>query len=241
MESFANGAIIYDMLLPTAQPGPAAGKPAGKLAGLVRSLSAIPFLAAIPREGRQILDAAMDATITFGHAQWLLACVKFCSHFFPKETPEYLELSRKLRADAPSQAALDALYLKSVSELLQEDRVYEVLAKHLPLTAKMYENFKEIGMGLKEPFYNKALAAEVDASVSDTTARQILLTVLTFNAHLRMTNFFKDSAYPGWSKRHDDSDGGLMDSDSLNSAKRTSLTPEMATRMPKSEQDMREE
>merc|ERR1719183_3304537 len=56
-----------------------------------------------------------------------------------------------------------------------------------------------------------------------------------------MTNFFKDSAYPGWSKRHDDSDGGLMDSDSLNSAKRTSLTPEMATRMPKSEQDMREE
>merc|ERR1719174_1156640 len=167
MESFANGAIIYDMLLPTAQPGPAAGKPAGKLTGVVRSLSAIPFLAAIPREGRPILDAAMDATITFGHAQWLLACVKFCSHFFPKETPEYLELSRKLRADAPSQAALDALYLKSVSELLNEDRVYEAVAKHLSLTAKMYENFKESGMGLKEPFYNKALAAEVEAPAVD--------------------------------------------------------------------------
>jgi glutamate dehydrogenase len=220
MESFANGAIVYDMLLPT---GNAETLP--KLTGLVRSLSAIPFLAAIPREGRQILEAAMDATITFGHAQWLLACVKFCSHFFPKETPEYLELSRKLKADAPAQSALDALYLKSVSELLQEDRVYEVLAKHLSLTAKMYENFKEIGMGLKEPFYNKALAAEVEASVSDTTARQILLTVLTFNAHLRMTNFFKDSAYPGWSKQEE----------SVDSPARASLTPEMATRMAKFE------
>jgi glutamate dehydrogenase len=217
MESFANGAIIYDMLLPTGS-----SEKLSKLTSLVRSLSAIPCLAAIPREGRQILDAAMDATITFGHAQWLLACVKFCSHFFPKETPEYLELSRKLRADPISQAALDALYLKSVSELLQEDRVYEVLAKHLTLTAKMYENFKEIGMGLKEPFYNKALAAEVEASVSDTNDRQILLTVLTFNAHLRMTNFFKDTAYPGWSKL-DDSEG---------ENRRPSLTPEMATKMP---------
>jgi glutamate dehydrogenase/leucine dehydrogenase len=220
MESFANGAIIYDMLLPTGNT-----EKLSKLTGVVRSLSAIPFLAAIPREGREILDAAMDATISFGHAQWLLACVKFCSHFFPKETPEYLELSRKLRADAPSQAALDALYLKSVSELLQEDRVYEVLAKHLTLTAKMYENFKEIGMGLKEPFYNKALAAEVEASVSDTTARQILLTVLTFNAHLRMTNFFKDSAYPGWSKCYAASEGA----ESGESAGRRT-TPQMATR-----------
>jgi glutamate dehydrogenase len=222
MESFSNGAIIYDMYLPTGNP-----EKLSKLTSLIRSLSAIPFLAAIPREGQQILDAAMDATITFGHAQWLLACVKFCSHFFPKETPEYLELSRKLRADAIAQAALDALYLKSVSELLQEDRVYEVLAKHLSLTAKMYENFKEIGMGLKEPFYNKDLAAEVEACVSDMTARQILLTVLTFNAHLRMTNFFKDSAYPCWGKRSDDSEAG----ETGGSAERKALTPVLAARM----------
>jgi glutamate dehydrogenase len=143
-----------------------------------------------------------------------------------------LELSRKLRADAPSQAALDALYLKSVSELLQEDRVYEVLAKHLPLTAKMYENFKEIGMGLKEPFYNKALAAEVEACVSDTTARQILLTVLTFNAHLRMTNFFKDSAYPGWGKRCEDGADEPCDS---SKRRADSLTPLMQSRMPEFE------
>jgi glutamate dehydrogenase len=220
MESFANGAIIYDMLLPTGN-----AEKLSKLTGVVRSLSAIPFLAAIPREGRPILDAAMDATITFGHAQWLLACVKFCSHFFPKETPEYLELSRKLRADAPSQAALDALHLKSVSELLQEDRVYEVLAKHLSLTAKMYENFKEIGMGLKEPCYNKELAAEVEANVSDMTARQILLTVLTFNAHLRMTNFFKDSAYPGWGC--DNPEQGERGE----STRRASLTPLTASRV----------
>jgi glutamate dehydrogenase len=188
VESFANGAIVYDMQLPAGD--------GERLQAVVRSLSAISFLAAIPPEGRPILDAAMDARITFGHAQWMVAVAKFCAAFYPKESPEYLELRGKLRADPGAQADLDAMYLKSVSDKMQEDYVYEVLAKHLQWSKRLYEDFKQIGTGATEPFFNEVLAREIEERAHDANERCILLTALKFMSHLRCTNFFRDAAYP---------------------------------------------
>ena len=59
------------------------------------------------------------------------------------------------------EAALDELYLKTMSELIQEDRIYEVLAHNIDITKRAYDDFYDIANGLKQPFYNEELAREV--------------------------------------------------------------------------------
>jgi len=190
MESFANGAIIYEMDFPTNNWD--------NVKRIVETLATVPFLASIPKEGQVIVDLAMNGTITFGHAQWMIAATKFCFHFFPKETPEYLELREKVKHDTATSAALDELYLKTIGELIQEERIYQVFAEHHKLMRKMYDDFKRIGTGLQQPFHNKEIQAEINRSINDETNREILLQVLIFNASLRMTNVYKgtDAAEP---------------------------------------------
>jgi len=190
IESFANGSYFYTMTFPSHNMR--------AVHEVARTMATIPFLASSSESGRRVMDLAMKATITFGHAQFLIVFAKFCFHFYPKETPEYIELSQKFKDDAQSQAKLDELYLKTMGELLQEEKIFEVLAKEHAITRKIYDDFKAISAGTKEPFYNKEIAAEIERTFADQTTREILLQGLLFNSALLTTNTFKgEEAWTG--------------------------------------------
>jgi len=192
-ECFANGTVIFDMTFSSANMD--------GVRKIVATLPSVPFVSTVPKEGRAVLDLAMNSTITFEQAQWMIAVGKFCFHFFPKDTPGYLELCRRFKNDPEGQAHLDELYLKTMAELIQEEKIYEVLVQHIDITTKAYRDFHDIAKGIKDPFYNDELAKEIQATVHDQTARVVLSDcLLKFNTYLRMTNFFKSSAERAGSK-----------------------------------------
>merc|ERR1719446_525251 len=122
------------------------------------------------KEGQVIVDLAMNGTISFEQAQWILAVAKFCFHFYPKDTPEYLELCRRFQHDPEGQAALDELYLKTMAELIQEETIFRILAQYPSICKKAYKDFYDIATGAKKPFYNEALASEIRHVTTDPTA-----------------------------------------------------------------------
>jgi len=185
-ESFSNEIAIVEMTF--------SNKDAKGLKKVVPALGSVPFLSCMDETAHAIADLAMSSTISFEQAQWMVAVGKFCFHFYPKDTPEYRALCRRFRDDPAGQSALDDLYLKTISELIQEDKIYEVLLQYLPITQKAYQDFHDISRGIKQPFFNEDLANEIRSTVADQTARVILLDcVLKFNRYLRITNFFKTS------------------------------------------------
>jgi glutamate dehydrogenase len=190
-ECFANGVTIFDMNFSTQNMQ--------VVSNVVSTLPVVPFLGTIPKEGRIVVELAMNSSIPFEQAQWIIAVGKFCFHFYPKDTPGYLELCRRFKHDPEGQAHLDELYLKTMAELIQEERIYEVLVGYPKIVNQAYQDFVNIAKGHKEPFYNEELATEIRSTVTDQTARVILLDcLLKFNHYLRMTNFFKCSdARPG--------------------------------------------
>jgi len=186
-DTFANGAVLYDMKFRTSNMD--------GVTKLVSMLAWVPFLSSMPKEGRVISQLAMDGQITLAAAQWILGVGKFCFHFFPKDTPGYKALCIKFKHDPEGQAALDELYLKTMSELIQEEKIFEVLAQHIDITKRAFQDFENIAKGVKAPFYNEDIANEVRRTITDQTTRVILLDcLLNFNAHIRVTNFFKDAA-----------------------------------------------
>lgn len=189
--SFANGAFIMNMKFST-EDMDAVNK-------VISTLPTVPFLGAMTASDglndEVIVDLAMDGSISFEQAQWIGAVGKFCFHFFPKDTPEYLELCRRFKDDPEGQAALDELYLKTMSEIIQEEAIFRILAQHHKIVQLAYQDFHDIAKGIKKPFYNEELAQQIRHTVTDQTTRVILLDcLLKFNAFLRVTNFFKGSS-----------------------------------------------
>jgi glutamate dehydrogenase len=183
-DTFANGAVIYDLRFPTSDMV--------KVSNCISTLPFVPFIGSLGESAEVIVEMAMASQITFEQAVWILAVAKFCFHFYPKDTPEYIELCRRFRHDPEGQAALDELYLKTMSELIQEERIFEALAQNIEVTKKAYKDFYDIARGKKAPFYNEELAKEVRSTVTDQTSRVILLDcLLKFNAFIRLTNFYK--------------------------------------------------
>jgi glutamate dehydrogenase len=183
-DKFANGTVIYHLRFSSSNME--------AVKKVTSTLPLIPFLAAMSKESGCLMGLVMNGTITFQQAIWIVAVGKFCFHFYPKDTPEYIELSRRFKNDPEGQAALDNLYLKTISELIQEEKIYEVLTQYVNISKKAYQDFYDIANGVKKPFYNEELAKEIRSTVTDQTARVILLDcLLKFNAYLRLTNFFK--------------------------------------------------
>merc|ERR1719265_634874 len=132
MESFAmrvSGKVttIYEMTFKKSDDA--------KMQDVMTTLPAVPFLASVQGgPGQPVVDLAMNGEITFDHAQWLMAAAKFCFHFYPKESAEYVDLCKKFASDRGGQLLLDKIYLKSMGALITEYKIYEVLAQNHQFT-----------------------------------------------------------------------------------------------------------
>jgi len=207
VESFANGIMTYTVYFDSL---PASGMSPDNststftvpqvLANLSSTLRFIPHFKQTPGRSALAWNLVMQGKISPEHCIWLLALVKFCFSFFPRESAEYVDLANLLKNDEVALSKLEELHRQAVSERLTPENIYETFIKHVELTAMGFKDFEAIAKGVSKPFWNSQLEAKIQdtASESNTTSldRKILRTMLHFNANLLLTNFYKEHTAP---------------------------------------------
>eukprot|EP00927_Polykrikos_kofoidii_P043178 TRINITY_DN37229_c0_g1_i1.p1 TRINITY_DN37229_c0_g1~~TRINITY_DN37229_c0_g1_i1.p1 ORF type:complete len:1141 (-),score=172.66 TRINITY_DN37229_c0_g1_i1:118-3540(-) len=187
MEPFLNGVIVYSLFFPTAKEV--------DVKRLQRTIVHSSLLDVSPGGPAMVYQTVMAARISHEMGLYLLAAVKFVYAFFPKEqyAREYTQLHSVLQKDLVSQRNLESLYKLCMKELLSLERIYELVHRHLlpGLAAELFADFRRIAIGEAPPRYNHELDALIERQCSDQHDRQILCMFLTFNASIRLTNFFK--------------------------------------------------
>jgi len=184
LETFANGVLTYSIFFPSSKEE--------DVLRLKRTIMYATLLKAFPGKSERIYNSVMAGKITHEVGLYLLAAVKFAYAFFPKEqyAREYLTVHKVLEQDPASQRKLEALYKLCMRELLSTERIYDLLQRHLGLAAELFEDFRRIALGQAAPQLNSALASAIDVACTEPQDRQILRTVLAFNASVLLTNFF---------------------------------------------------
>eukprot|EP00927_Polykrikos_kofoidii_P061006 TRINITY_DN558_c0_g1_i2.p1 TRINITY_DN558_c0_g1~~TRINITY_DN558_c0_g1_i2.p1 ORF type:complete len:1155 (-),score=229.39 TRINITY_DN558_c0_g1_i2:80-3544(-) len=187
MESFLNGIIIYQMFFASAREE--------DMQNLQRAIMYSTILKEFPGASEVIYQGVMSSKVSHQVGLYLLSAVKFVYAFFPKEqyAPQYTEVHKMLGKDPGSQRKLESLYKLCMKELLSTERIYDLVQRHLlgPLGADIFADFRRIAMGEAPPRYNEELDARIEQACSDSQDRQILRMLLTFNAAIILTNFFK--------------------------------------------------
>merc|ERR1719450_466927 len=122
------------------------------------------LLKSFPGRSQLIFNCVMQAKISHEVGLYLLAAVKFVYAFFPKEryARQYTDLHKLLERDAASQRKLEELYKLCMKELMATERIYELASRHLPIGQHLFEDFRAIALGQKEPCFNEEIAAEID-------------------------------------------------------------------------------
>jgi len=182
VETFQNGVTCYHFYFENL--------PQQQLADCLRALQLVPHMKQSPLTHLFLENAiSSDALIYFGCA------AKFAFHFVEKDTPEYLDLASALAADPSKKEALDRLYLQAIQDLMTEERVLEVVQRHLGFCQRLYSDFKQIALGERQRFLNEDLAKQLEM-IRDETDAKVLRAMLTFNSHIRATNFFREGGTP---------------------------------------------
>jgi len=160
---------------------------------LERTLLYSTVLKAFPGRSEVIYHNVLQANISHEVGLYHLAAVKFAYAFFPTEryALQYTDVHNVLDQDPQSQNKLEALYKMCMKELLSAERTYNVVKRHLALAPNLFDDFRRIALDHKCPQFSEELVSMIDATCPEEQDRQILRMFLTFNASMRVTNFFK--------------------------------------------------
>eukprot|EP00993_Chasmostoma_nieuportense_P007313 NODE_80_length_3362_cov_39.792272_g74_i0.p1 GENE.NODE_80_length_3362_cov_39.792272_g74_i0~~NODE_80_length_3362_cov_39.792272_g74_i0.p1 ORF type:complete len:1087 (+),score=384.97 NODE_80_length_3362_cov_39.792272_g74_i0:46-3261(+) len=183
VETFQNGITCYTFYLDCQSKE--------AVDSCVRQLQLVPHLKQSPIAHLFPTNVLGGDTLIF-----LTSLVKFAFHFVKKETPEYLHLAQALSSEPRHKAKLDLLYLQAMTELLTEDRIFEVVLRYVEFCKTVFTDFKHIATGARLPYYNTALAKQLD-NIRDETDVKVLQAFLLFNQHLLLTNFFRAGGTSG--------------------------------------------
>jgi glutamate dehydrogenase len=116
---------------------------------------------------------------------------KFVFYFVEKESPDYHFLVDILKNDPIAKQKLDQLYLQAMTEVITEEKIFDVFRGYPEIVKLAYDDFFNITLGGKKPAFNEELQAAAFSATRDDVERNIFRALVTFNAHIRATNFFK--------------------------------------------------
>jgi len=181
VETFENGITCYHLYcdLPPAQAE-----------DCLRALQLVPYMKQSP-----IIRLFLAGSIDVDALTYFTCAVKFAFHFVQKDTQEYLTLAKALEHDVANKEKLDHLYLQAISDLLTEERVYEVVLRYPEFCAQLYQDFRRIALGERDRQFNADLAKQLTMNRDEADVK-VLTAMLTFNAHLTGTNFFRRGGTP---------------------------------------------
>ena len=157
----------------------------------LRALVLVPHMQASP-----ITHLFLEKRICSDGLIYIQCVVKFAFHFVMKETSEYLTLAKALsNLDPVNKQKLDHLYLQAMTDLLTENRIHMCIQRHVGFACQLYEDFKQIALGQKVPFFNEELAKQLEM-IRDETDVKVLRAFLIFNQYVQMSNFFRQGGSP---------------------------------------------
>jgi len=187
--SFANGASTYTLHFPDVVEA--------SLHELQASLRYVQHTKRVPGLSHKLWTHVVEGNMTPAHFVYIRSALKFVYAFFPREkyVPQYAELQMMLH-DPRSRRKLDELYMQTIQEIVTPDRVYEIMSQHMALVVPLFEDFKNIALGVVKPFWNEELAEGIDKMSTDPLSVQVLRMLLKFNQSLLITNFFRTDAAP---------------------------------------------
>jgi len=190
VHTFANGIVTYVCYFPTVSQ-----ESINRLADALRYVA---HFKQTPGRSERIWNLVVTNRIEPSMSIYFMAIIKYAFSFFPKELyyRQYNELAEDLKAFPSLKFKLDEMYLQSVTDVITSERLYDILIRHLEICETMWDDFKEIAMGEKEPTENDSIAEVIQKMVPDKMERQVLFTFLRFNTSLLATNFFKPNMTP---------------------------------------------
>jgi len=188
IESFANGIVTYTCYFESGTD-----EQFRRLADTIRF---VPHFKQTPGRSALVWELVMQGKISPEHCIYLLALVKFCYSFYPKESAEYLELAEVLKNDLDRLSKLENLHRQAVIERLTNEKIYATFRQHLDLTLIAFSDFEAIAKGKAAPFKNVGLEAKIAEAAETSLDRKILKSMVIFNENLMLTNFFKKDSAP---------------------------------------------
>jgi len=175
MEYFANGIVIYSFYLKTSNR-----KEVDAFLHQAKLLSIVP--------GASLISTLLDGSLTVEGYTYAATVRRFCYYFLNQRSEEFVVLAEALKGDTLNLNRLNFLQTKLRKEAVSMSRISDCIKDHAPLVAKIFEDFERCCR--VSPSYNTDLSTEIQKNCSELDA-QILTSFLTFNAHIRKTNFWK--------------------------------------------------
>jgi len=178
IETFANGLVVYSFYLQTDDK-----------TEIDRFLYHIQLLSLVP--GSSMINTFLEGSLSVEEYAYATSVRKFVYYFLNQRSEEFEVLAQALKDDTLNLGRLNLLQTKLRREAVSLTRITETMLESTNIVRKLYEDFEKCCR--IEPKYNSELAIEIKKNARSEIDAQILLGYLTFNAHIRKTNFWKPS------------------------------------------------
>ena len=187
IETFANGVIVYSLYL---QPAPKAA-----VDSLLRQFS---MLHLTPES--TLTSRFLSGEYTAQQYTYYSAASRFVYYFLKGRSEEFDVLAKALKNDPLNFGRLRLLQTRLKREAVSQERIYACLLNHPTVTAELFADFYRVAttadpkkVAGELPTLNADIVSKVKHEGTTMLDQQILLALLSFNAHLLKTNFYNAS------------------------------------------------
>jgi len=178
IETFANGIVVYSFYLHTTD-----------MTEINRFLHHMQLLCLIP--GSSMRGMFLSGELSVEEYAYAASVRKFIYYFLNQPSEEFEVLAKALKNDTLNLGRLSYLQTKLRREAVSLARINDTLIDSASLIHKLFADFEQCCK--EKPAFNTKLAEEIKKVTKSDIDSQILTTFLTFNAHIRKTNFWKNN------------------------------------------------
>ena len=184
IETFANGVIVYSLYL---QPAPKAA-----IDSLLKQFS---MLHLVPES--TLTSRFLSGEYTAQQYTYYSAASRFVYYFLKGRSEEFDVLAKALKNDPLNFGRLRLLQTRLKREAVSQERIYACLVNHPTVTAELFADFYRVATTADSkkvngelPVLNSDLLSKIKHEGTTMLDQQILIALLSFNAHLLKTNFY---------------------------------------------------
>ena len=184
IETFANGVIVYSLYL---QPAPKTA-----IDSLLKQFS---MLHLVPES--TLTSRFLSGEYTAQQYTYYSAASRFVYYFLKGRSEEFDVLAKALKNDPLNFGRLRLLQTRLKREAVSQERIYACLANHPTVTAELFADFYRVAttadpkkVAGELPVLNADILGKIKHEGTTMLDQQILIALLSFNAHLLKTNFY---------------------------------------------------
>ena len=184
IETFANGVVVYSLYLNAAPPG--------AVDSLLKQFS---MLHLVPES--TLTARFLSGEYSAQQYTYYSAASRFVYYFLKGRSEEFDVLAKSLKNDPLNLGRLRLLQTRLKREAVSQERINACIANHPAVVADLFADFYRIATTAdpakvegKVPQLNADILNKIKHESTAMLDQQILIALLSFNAHLLKTNFY---------------------------------------------------